>query len=342
MSHAFVKDAWYVVAWSDALPVGGRIALTVLGEPLVAFRGEDGIARAVADRCPHRGVPLSMGKVAGTNLKCAYHGLQFDGSGVCVHNPHIKAEPGRLAVRNYPIVERFGAIWAWTGDPAQADETKVPDYGWFDNGRSGYRTVRGHLRVDAGYRLVIDNLLDLSHAEYLHAGTVGTPGSAGSLEASVDVGDNRVTVLRKVFDLPPSAVFRPVWHKTERIDQQAHMTWRAPSHLLLDLGIMPPGGSLEDGLHFPSAHLLTPETERSTHYFFANARNFLVDDDAFNDVVLAVFRQAFGEEDRPIIEAIQRAAVDPDDGFRFVDFTTGDGAATRARRMLDRLTRQPG
>ena len=338
MSNGFVRDAWYVIAWSEALPVGGTVARTVLGEPLVAFRGEDGVANVVADRCPHRGVPLSMGKVAGPAIQCAYHGLRFDGAGACVHNPHVKADPGRLAVRSYPVVERFGAVWVWTGDAGRADPAKVPDYGWFDDGRAGYRTVRGQLHVQAGYRLIIDNLLDLSHAEYLHAGTVGTPGSAGSLKASVDVADERVTVLRKVYDLPPSAVFKPVWHKTERIDQHANMTWRAPSHLLLDLGIMPPGGVLDEGLHFPSAHLLTPETERSTHYFFANARNFRTDDEGYDDAVLAVFRRAFGEEDRPIVEAIQRAAVDAGDGFRFADFTIGDGAAARARRMLDRLT----
>ncbi|QJW85344.1 Rieske 2Fe-2S domain-containing protein [Ramlibacter terrae] len=169
-------------------PGRGTIARTVPGEPLVAFRGDDGVAAVVADRCPHRGVPLSLGKVAGPTLQCPYHGLRFNGAGACVHNPHVKGDPGRLAVRSYPVVERFGAVWVWTGDAALADAAKVPDYSWFDAGRPGYRTVRGQLHVQAGFRLVIDNLLDLSHAEYLHAGTVGTPGSSGSLKASVDVG----------------------------------------------------------------------------------------------------------------------------------------------------------
>lgn len=337
MSNRFVMNAWYVIAWGEDLSPGGTVARTVLGLPIVAFRGEDGVARAVANRCPHRGVPLAMGKVVGSHLQCAYHGLQFNGSGVCVRNPHIQADPSRLGVRSYPVVERHGAVWVWTGDPAQADAALVPDYGWFDADVSGYRTIHGYVQVEADYRLVIDNLLDLSHAEFLHANTVGTPGSAGSVKNSLEAGERHVTVLRKVFDLPPSAVFRPVWHKTDRIDQQANMTWRAPSHLLLDLGIMPPGGELRDGLHFPSAHILTPETERTTHYFYANTRNFLVDEPSFDDKVRATFELAFGQEDRPIIEAIQRAAVDPADGFRFVDFTAGDAAATRVRRLLDRM-----
>jgi len=278
-----------------------------------------------------------MGTVVGDSIRCPYHAIQFNGEGVCVRNPHVQGDPSRLGVRSYPVAERYGAVWVWTGEASAADISRIPDYSWFEGG-SGYRTVHGHLKVEADYRLVIDNLLDLSHAEYLHANTVGTVGAAGSVKSSVDVGDQRVTVLRKVFDLPPSAVFRPVWTKTERIDQQSNMTWRAPSHLLLDLGIMPTGGVLADGLHFPSAHILTPETERTTHYFYAIGRNFLLDDVAYDDKVRAALIQAFGSEDRPVIEAIQRAAVEPADGFKFVDFTVGDGAATRARRMLDKLT----
>lgn len=337
MSNTFVMDAWYVIAWSEDLPAMGSVSKTILGLPVVAFRGEDGVARAVTNRCAHRGVPLSMGTVVGDNIRCPYHALEFNGGGVCVRNPHIKADPGRLTVRSYPVAERHGAVWVWTGDPARADAALIPDFSGFDVDVPGYRTIHGYVTVEADYRLVIDNLLDLSHAEYLHANTVGTPGSSGSVKTSVDVGDQRVTVLRKVFDLAPSAVFKPVWSRSERIDQQANMTWRAPSHLLLDLGIMPTGGVLADGLHFPSAHLLTPETERTTHYFYANTRNFLTEDTGFDDKVRATFVQAFGNEDRPIIEAIQRAAVDVSDGFRFADFTTGDAAASRVRRMLDKL-----
>ena len=337
MSNTFVKDAWYVIAWSEDLPVGSSVSRTVLAQPIVAFRGEDGSVKAVADRCPHRGVPLSMGTVVGDNLRCLYHALEFNGSGVCVRNPHIQADPGRLKVRSYPVAERHGAVWVWTGDPMTSDTSCIPDYSWFGAGVPGYRTIHGYVNVEANFRLVIDNLLDLSHAEYLHANTVGTPGSSGSVKTSVDVGEQRVTVLRKVFNLEPAAVFKPVWKKSERIDQQANITWHAPSHLLLDLGIMPTGGALSDGLHFPSAHILTPETERTTHYFYANTRNFLVEDPVFDDKVRATFVQAFCNEDRPVIEAIQRAAVDPADGFRFTDFTTGDAAASRVRRMLDKL-----
>ncbi len=129
-----------------------------------------------------------------------------------------------------------------------------------------------------------------------------------------------------------------MWKGTERIYQQANMRWRPPSHLMLDLGIMPPGGELSEDLHFPSAHFLTPETERSTHYFYAVARNFSLNDQMLDEAVQATYVRAFAGEDRPIIEAIQRAAVDSYDGFRPVDFTSGDAATRRVRRTLDRMT----
>src|SRR5690606_17858258 len=106
------------------------------------------------------------------------------------------------------------------------------------------------------------------------------------------------------------------------------------------LGIMPPGGEIRDGFHFPSAHLLVPETERSTHYFYAVARSFALDDDALDERIRTTFQRAFGEEDRPVIEALQASLDEAPPGFRMADFTSGDGAATRVRRILERLAAQ--
>ncbi len=331
---SFVKNSWYVAGWQSEVEDGKAVARKLLGQSVVMFRGGDGAISVLEDRCAHRGVPLSMGSVVDGTMQCLYHGLRFNAEGVCVHNPHITGAPDRLKVRHYPVVLRHGAIWVWMGDEAAAEPAGVPDYGLFDTDRDDYAVVQGYMHVQADYRLVIDNLLDLSHAEYLHANTVGTKGSSGSVKNSVSVGENSVTVHRKVFDLPPSAVFKPVWKKTERIDQQANMTWRAASNLLLDLGIMPPGGELADGLHFPSAHLLTPEDSQRTHYFYAVSRNFMLDDTALNAKVRETFQKAFGEEDKPVIEAVQRSVNETEGAFRFVDFTTGDGAASRARRVL--------
>ena len=331
---AFVRNCWYAAGWENEF-TDRPIARTLLGEPLVMFRGQHEEVAVLVDRCPHRGVPLSMGSVVGGNVRCIYHALEFDSTGVCVRNPHIAGSPGRLSTRKIPSVTRHGVVWIWHGDENRCDPSGIPDYSWL--GLANYTVIHGIMSVQANFRLVVDNLLDLSHAEYLHAKTVGTPGSSSSVKTSVSVGENQLTVHRKVFDLPPSAVFAPAWKRTERIDQYSDMSWFAPSNLKLDLGITPPGGEKEEGLHFPSAHLLTPEKEHSTHYFYAVARNFSQSDGVLSERLRHTFLQAFEGEDRPVIEAVQRRLDDMADGFSFASFTPGDSASARARKMIDKL-----
>lgn len=333
----FLTNAWYVAGWAHQVLPGQPYTLRLLDQPVVLFRDAAGAVQALEDRCPHRGVPLGLGSVQGNTIQCVYHGLRFNGQGTCVHNPHLKGSPERLGVRSYPVLERHGAVWLWPGAPELADASQIPDYGVFNPGRNDYRVIHGDMHVKAHVQLVIDNLLDLSHAEYLHANTVGTPGSAGTVQSRVSASERSVTVHRKVFDLPPSAVFKPLWKASAHIDQVSDMTWHAGSNLLLNLGIMPPGGALEQGFHFPSAHLLVPESSRSTHYFYAVARNFALNDNALDNTIQATFQRAFGEEDRPVIEALQASLDSAPATFRMVDFTPGDGAASRVRRILEQL-----
>jgi vanillate O-demethylase monooxygenase subunit len=332
-----VKKSWYVAGWDEEFSAERPLARRLLGQPVVLFRRPDGDVAALLDRCPHRGVALSMGELIEGNLRCRYHGLAFNADGVCVHNPHIAGDPGRLRTGAFATVRRHGAVWIWGGDPKDADPALIPDYHWFDPQNERYAVVHGLYRLQANYRVVMDNLLDLSHAEYLHANTVGTPGSSRNVKTSVSVGPQQVTVHRKVFDLPPSAVFAPLWKQTPHIDQYANMSWRAASNLLLDLGITAPGADEGSGFHFPTAHLLTPESEDTTLYFYAVARNFALDDVPLSKRIEEVFIRAFDGEDRPVIEAVQATLNDTKGTFRFVDFTPGDAAAARARRMLDEI-----
>src|SRR5690606_9609152 len=133
---------------------------------------------------------------------CLYHGLQFNSEGRCVFNPHVKRAPdlSTPVIQTYPTVMRHGMVWLWMGRPELADETRIPDYSWFDE-EGDYAVAHGATYVKGGYQLIIDNLLDLSHAEYLHANTVGTVGSNGTVATSVEAGGDWVKVKRKVFSL---------------------------------------------------------------------------------------------------------------------------------------------
>lgn len=330
----FLRNAWYVAAW--AAEVGkAPLGRTLLGVPLVLYRSETGQPHALRDRCPHRAAPLSRGKVVGERLQCAYHGIEFDGSGQCVRNPHLAGPGGlRLRVQSYPVAERYGACWIWMGDASLADPTRIPeDYAAF----SELAVVPGYTHVKADYRLIVDNLLDLSHAEYLHAETVGTPGASEAVQSRLVAKPDSITVERTTNGLPPSPLLALVWKRSDKVDKWSNITWRAAGNLFLDIGITVPGGRRQDGLHFPSGHLLTPETETTTHYFWINGRDFSMDDSALSERLRQQFARTFAEEDAPIIEAAQRNLLLEGEGAQLASFTVGDAGSARARRMLDEL-----
>src|SRR5688500_17952701 len=117
----YIRNAWYVAALPTELS-DGLLARVILGDPLVLYRQLDGQAAALLDLCPHRFAPLSMGIIKDGNVQCPYHGLEFNGEGRCVLNPHGNgARPASLNVQAYPVVERDDLVWLWPGDPALAN-----------------------------------------------------------------------------------------------------------------------------------------------------------------------------------------------------------------------------
>src|SRR5690606_22107250 len=170
---SYLRNAWYVAMWAEDLPSGQLEPRTMLGEPLVLFRHSDGGVRALLDICPHRHAPLHLGSLqANDTVQCGYHALQFDDRGECVHNPHGSGRiPPGCRVRAYPAVEKHGIVWVWMGEK-EADALLIPDYSCLDQG-SQVASKRDWLTMNANYRLVIDNLLDLSHVPFLHKGLLG-------------------------------------------------------------------------------------------------------------------------------------------------------------------------
>jgi len=332
MAMRFLHNAWYMGAWADEL-TEGPVGRMVVGEPVVLFRSEDGRAAALKDACPHRGVPLSLGEVEDELIACPYHGLRFDREGVCRKNPHVKGPPDRLKMKRFQVEERDNIIWVWMGEDVACDADLIPDYSLFSS-NDGYVTVRGHLEIDADYRLVIDNLMDLAHAEYIHSDTVGTIGAAERGTAELVKCDGAVSVNALWPGSPPSGVFRPAWSKSELVDQYTDITWRAPANFFLDLAVTEPGEPRGSGLHLPSAHVLTPASERKTHYFWALARDFELQDAGLSAVLKGVVDTAFMTEDAPMIEAAQRT-IDSC-GHQLLNFSVGDAGSAEVRREIER------
>ena len=333
---SFIRNSWYMAAWSHDV-VDKPVSMTLLNDPLVIFRGDHGSVGALFDVCPHRAVPLSLGSVRGGNIVCPYHGIELDTAGICRKNPHVQGAPERLKGRAYPVTEMHGMIWVWMGDAALADTDLIPDYSWF-NSPETFTTVRGYTHVEADYRLVIDNLMDLAHADYVHPGTVGQPGAAEVQQASVVRDSDSISVNTIWPNLPPSALHKQAWTRTDKVDKYLDMKWRPSSNLFLDLGVMAPGDTRESGIRTPGAHILTPESECTTHYFWCTARDFDLDNEDLSQRIFEIVGRAFNQEDKPIIEATQRNMVKT--GARFTNFTKGDAGSAMVRREIERRVAQ--
>lgn len=308
----FVRNAWYVAGWSDGVGDGQLVPRTIMDEPIVLFRKSNGDIAAIENRCPHRFAPLHLGKiVGGDRIQCAYHGLEFDCTGACVHNPHgAKNIPSRAKVRSYPAVERHKAIWIWMGD-GLADEGKIPDFGVLDNVPLLHTTKQDSIVIHANYQLIIDNLLDLSHTSYLHEGILGNADTVES-EITVEQDGDDVVVGRHATNSTPPGMFAQFWPgHPPRVDKFTRMRWMAPSTLRLFTGICEMGARPDSGTGYHAIHMLTPESDRSTHYFFTAVRwGVKTTDDKLNTdlqkKVAEMRRFAFEEQDAPVIEAQQK------------------------------------
>lgn len=180
-NQGYPRNAWYVAAFSRE--VGQTpLARTYLDTPVVLYRTDDGEAIALHDRCPHRGLPLSMGTLqGGDRLQCAYHGIQFGRDGGCALVPSQDFAPKSMSVRRYPLVEKWRWLWIWLGDEDKADPTLIPDHDWLGLGRPGYHSTEGFmLPLGCNYQYMHDNLIDSTHFSYLHAGLLDSGEMAGA------------------------------------------------------------------------------------------------------------------------------------------------------------------
>jgi phenylpropionate dioxygenase-like ring-hydroxylating dioxygenase large terminal subunit len=190
VSVARLSRFWYVACQSAELS-GKPLARTILGVPLVLFRDENGKAAALLDRCPHRNVPLSLGRVVqGGRLECAYHGWQFEGSGRCTHVPGLLGDAARE--RRAPaaaVREQDGFIWVYP--ELDAEPAAVPFL--LQSPGSGYTRVVREVEADATLHAMIENALDVPHTAFLHRGLF-RGGKQNEISATVRRSAGRVEV----------------------------------------------------------------------------------------------------------------------------------------------------
>lgn len=338
----YLRNAWYAAGWPNEVDERKLLGRRILDEPVVMFRQSDGNAVAIGDRCPHRFAPLHMGRHIGDAVQCGYHGLEFSADGRCRRNPHGGEHLPNASVPTYPLVEKHGVLWIWMGEASLADEALISDAFAFvaDDKRAH---VKGYLHVKANYLLLVDNLMDLSHGLYLHRGSLATAEMQQNFEPVTRVEGDIVYSEREQPNIAPPAIWVPSLPAgVERIDFFSHNEWHKPSNVIHPVGCRMPGKpeGVDGGVSSRSAHLFTPETAVTSHYFYSNSRDYGVHNPDTDQHVRRILEKVFGSEDRPMIEAQQELIGDIDLMKLHPVILPTDRAAVMVRRRLAKLIKR--
>ncbi len=161
-------DYWYPAAFERDLPRGKALEVRFWNRSIALFRGSDGRLAAIENRCAHRQLDLTLGRVEGCELVCLYHGWAYDAEGRVARIPHdLFGRPmPNLRLQSFPLQTRYGIVWMFPGDPARAMERSIPDIPELEGpGRWGCAPLSFTWR--AHHSMIIDNVSDFTHA-YLH------------------------------------------------------------------------------------------------------------------------------------------------------------------------------
>ena len=332
----FVRNQWYVAAWDhevDRQPISRKIC----GESVMLYRRFDRSVVAMRDACPHRLLPLSMGIKEGDNIRCRYHGLVLNSEGACVEMPLKTDAPNKgVKARMYPVIERHRFVWVWVGEEELANPDKVPDF--WPCSRPDWTFDGGYYHINCDYRLIIDNLMDLTHETYVHEGSIG---QAELMEAPIEtLQDGHVVIVRRWM---PGIEAPPFWRDALKrdgpVDRWQVCVFLPPSNVLIDVGVALAGEGAtiekhDNGVRGVVIDAMTPETETTTHYFWGMARNFDIQDAGFTRRFQNQQGHVFAE-DVEVLEAQQRS-VDGNPDMKLRGFNIDQGGV-KARLVIQRL-----
>ena len=337
----FVRNSWYVAGWSSAF-ARELTPLTIMDEAIVIYRTESGQAVALDDQCPHKGLPLSLGRLRGDRVECGYHGMTFDAVGRCVRIPGQTNLPASAFVRRYALHEAGGILWIWMGDPDLADPGLVFDLPVFHE--PGWARHFGDgLRFAANYLHLADNLCDPAHVAFFHPTTLGSPESAG-VPVAVRRNGQVVTTSRWIRDAPPIGFFKAFGNFTGNVDRWHYYHFHAPAIAVIDFGSMDAARAAgeadrHDGVRLFALHFLTPVSETETIDHWMHFRNTGLDDPVMGERMNEQFRIAF-DEDKAILEAVQRREARP--GRRPVRLAIDKGPILMRRIVAELQARESG
>lgn len=339
INESFPMNAWYAAAW-DVEVKNSLLARKICNKSLVLYRKQDGTPVALEDACWHRLLPLSKGRLKGDTVICGYHGLQFNSDGRCTHMPSQETINPSACVRAYPTVQKYRFIWVWMGNPALADASKIPDMHW--NTDPEWAGDGKMIEVKCNYRLVVDNLMDLTHETFVHAESIGDDNVA---EAPFEVvyDEKTATVTRWMSGIHPPPFWKAQLNKKiphqGEVDRWQIIKFEAPCTVNIDVGVAiagtgAPEGNRSQGVNGYVLNTITPSTNQTCLYFWAFCRNYNIHDQA-NTIELREGVTKIFAQDEDILEA-QQEAINQNPNREFYNLNI-DAGAMWARRITDNM-----
>lgn len=334
VEQPYPYEQWWIVAYSSEVSraILGR---SILGERIILYRTEQGEAVALSGICPHRSFPLEKSRLVDDNVQCGYHGFTFGKDGGCMLVPSQSGIPTNSSLRRYPVQERGNLIWIWTGEEDNADPALLPDLAAIGIGNPDW-TFEEHplMTIKGRYTLLIDNLMDLSHASYIHEDSI--PGSDAIVRIPAELIDieKSLNVVRCGKSLPLNPYISLQFpDQQEKIDQHFDAEFFGPA-------LIRTGGTTYDSatgeelgtLNF--IHGITPEGPNSVHYFVVTARNFGPDNHVLSKMNLDMGTH-IQPQDKVAIEAVEQVLQTATRPVREISARVDNGAL-KARLRIER------
>jgi phenylpropionate dioxygenase-like ring-hydroxylating dioxygenase large terminal subunit len=334
-----LKNIWYVAGFSGDIGAEKPLGRTILNQPVVFFRDSNGRVQAIEDRCSHRAMPLSAGHTDGDIIRCPYHGVEFDGTGTCRRIPNQERIPKAANIRAYPVEEQDSMVWIWMGDPKAADPSTIlrhpehndPLWSW----------THYYFHVTSDWRLLVDNILDLTHLPYIHARTIGgNPQAHFAAQMDVRYDGERIEMDRKMPNsIPPRSYIDAKGFKG-KVDRWQEVRFHPASGMTLrvnagacDVGTGAYEGKRDHGFMILNVHGVTPETETTTHYSWSICTT-APKETGVDKVVFQQFYDTIKEDEEAL--ALQQMRIDSDPTRPFVGIAS-DGAVNQGRKLIERL-----
>ncbi len=336
----FALNTWYVAARSDEIDTERPLGRRICNRAMAFYRKSSGQVAAVEDFCPHRGAPLSLGFVQGDTLVCGYHGLAMGSDGKTVSMPSQRVR-GFPAIGSYPVHEAHGFVWVWPGDAAKADRTLVPQFEWMGNPAFGYGGGLYHIACD--YRLMIDNLMDLTHETYVHSNSIGQK-EIDEVPCKTRVEGDHVITERFMEGIEAPPFWKMALRMNGLPDDQPVDRWQIchftpPSHVMIEVGVALAGHggyAAPDTVKAASwvVDFITPETDTSMHYFWGMARKFKPADAGLTDQIREGQGKIFSEDLEMLERQQKNLSAFPERKLLMLNI---DAGGVQSRKLIDRI-----